>query len=380
MPSDEGAARTDRQVSRLISLGGVALILGQAPSMAEQARDFAPWWNAVGLAVMVLVLVLAALGGLLPMRMLRAVWVAAPILNAALLLSSYAAHTGPLPTDTPPWPWAFEAALVSYLVLTIPPRVAAACTVGSALLPALSAAAFLGEIPPAVLVDTPIHAANVIYIALFSGIRGRLNRLREAEAHALAAEAARVRAEASARGKEQVARLIHDEVLSVLAAAAQFRGAPPEAVRAGAGTALGLFRRPVVDQNPEFVATHLAADRLVGVLRRFDADVAIDVTSVPGEVPRGVVETVGAAAAEALRNSVRHAAGAERMVGVVTSPGLVEVSVEDRGPGFDAGRIDDRRLGIRGSILERMRALPGGTAAVESRPGSGTRVVVTWRT
>ncbi len=229
------------------------------------------------------------------------------------------------------------------------------------------------------LVDTPIHAANVIYIAIFSGIRGRLNRLREAEARALAAEAARARAEASARGKEQVARLIHDEVLSVLAAAAQFRGAPPEALRGGAGTALRLFHRPVVDQNPESLPTDLAADWLVGVSRRFDADVAIDVTAVPGEVPRGVVETVGAAAAEALRNSVRHAAGAERVVGVVVSPGLIEVSVEDRGPGFDTDRIDEQRLGIRGSILERMQALPGGAAVVESRPGSGTRVVVTWR-
>lgn len=186
------------------------------------------------------------------------------------------------------------------------------------------------------LVDTPIHAANVIYIAIFSGIRGRLNRLREAEARALAAEAARARAEASARGKEQVARLIHDEVLSVLAAAAQFRGAPPEALRGGAGTALRLFHRPVVDQNPESLPTDLAADWLVGVSRRFDAD-------------------------------------------VVTSPGLVEVSVEDRGPGFDTDRIDEQRLGIRGSILERMQALPGGAAVVESRPGSGTRVVVTWR-
>ncbi|HQD22490.1 MAG TPA: hypothetical protein PKY27_09565, partial [Arachnia sp.] len=122
------------------------------------------------------------------------------------------------------------------------------------------------------LVDTPIHAANVIYIAIFSGIRGRLNRLREAEARALAAEAARARAEASARGKEQVARLIHDEVLSVLAAAAQFRGAPPEALRGGAGTALRLFHRPVVDQNPESPAhrprRRLARGRVEEVRRR----------------------------------------------------------------------------------------------------------------
>ncbi len=180
MPSEEGGARTDRQVSRLISLGGAALIVGQAIPMVQEARDFAWWWNAAGVVLMLQILVFAALGGVLPRRALRAAWVAAPVVNAALLFSAYAAHTGPLPTNTLPWPWAFEAAVVSYLVLTVPPRVAAACTVGSALLPLLSAAVFLGEIPPAVLVDTPIHAANVIYIALFSGIRGRLNRLREA--------------------------------------------------------------------------------------------------------------------------------------------------------------------------------------------------------
>jgi signal transduction histidine kinase len=63
----------------------------------------------------------------------------------------------------------------------------------------------------------------------------------------------------------------------------------------------------------------------------------------------------------------------------VTSPRLVEVSVEDRGPGFDVDRVDAQRLGIRGSILERMRTLPGGGAVVDSQPGGGTRVVVTWR-
>ncbi len=39
MPSEEGGARTDRQVSRLISLGGAALIVGQAIPMLQEARD-----------------------------------------------------------------------------------------------------------------------------------------------------------------------------------------------------------------------------------------------------------------------------------------------------------------------------------------------------
>lgn len=375
----EAADRTDRQVSQLISLGGVALVLGQA-SMMLHADEFALWWNALALILMVQILVFAIFGSALPTPLLRAGWIAAPVLGSVLFFTTYVAYTGPLPANTSPWPWAFEAALISYLVLTLRPRWATAGTIASALLPTLSAAVFLGEVPHALLVATPIHLANVIYIALFSGIRVRLNRLRDAEARALAAETQRVRAQISARDKEHLARLVHDEVLSVLAAATRFRGAPPPALCANASQALALFHRPAVEQDPGLLATGLAADRLLATLRRVDPGIEADCLWRPGEVPARAVETAGAAAAEALRNSVRHAAAAERTVSVAVSPERIDVLVQDRGPGFDVNHLDGSQLGIRNSIIGRMRALPGGAATVESAPGDGTRVAVTWRT
>lgn len=376
----EAADRTDRQVSQLISLGGVALILGQSASMAAAAAEFATWWNVLALILAFQILVFAAFGGILPIPLLRAGWIAAPILGAALLLLAYAAYLGPLPVGVSPWPWAFEAALVSYLVLTLRPRWATAGTVASALLPLLSAAVFLGTAPPIVLVETPIHLANVIYMALFAGIRARLNRLRDAEARALAAEAGRVRAQVSARDKEHLARLIHDEVLSVLVAAARFRGSPPDELRSNAGRAAALFEQPAREPDAGLLAIDLAADLLLSALRRVDPRIGVACTRSPGQVPARVVETVAAAAAEALRNSVRHAAGAHREAAATISPERITVLLQDRGPGFDLDRVDGRHLGIHNSIIGRMRALPGGDATVESTPGAGTKVLVSWRT
>lgn len=344
------------------------------------AADFAPWWNGLGLILLCQVLIFAALGWLLPSRVLRAGWIAAPVANAVLLATSFLAYRGPLPVSASPWAWAFEAALVSYTVLTLRVRWGLVVTVATALLPMLSAAVFLGEVPRAVLVETPIHVANVIYIVIFGAIRARLMQLREVEALALEAESRSLRAQVSVRDRQQLARLIHDEVLSVLAAAMSFRGTPPPELRQAARLAVELFESPTVDRFEDEVRCGEAAERIVALLRRVDPSIRIADVVEQGTVPCRVVETVGAAAAEALRNSVRHAARAPRHANLSVSSEQVRVVIVDRGPGFDAAHVRGGRLGLTGSIVERMRELPGGDATVRSAPGAGTTVEVTWRT
>jgi signal transduction histidine kinase len=51
----------------------------------------------------------------------------------------------------------------------------------------------------------------------------------------------------------------------------------------------------------------------------------------------------------------------------------VDVYVRDRGPGFDLQDVPDDRLGIRQSILGRMRRA-GGSATVRRGAGGGTEV------
>ena len=51
----------------------------------------------------------------------------------------------------------------------------------------------------------------------------------------------------------------------------------------------------------------------------------------------------------------------------------VFVSVRDRGPGFDPDAVPEDRMGVRESIIGRMRR-HGGTARLRSVPGEGTEV------
>ena len=77
---------------------------------------------------------------------------------------------------------------------------------------------------------------------------------------------------------------------------------------------------------------------------------------------------------EALLNAVRHGA-APVSVYVEVGPSGVEAFVRDHGPGFEMGEIGEDRLGVRESILGRMRR-HGGAAKIR-RLESGTEIELT---
>lgn len=76
---------------------------------------------------------------------------------------------------------------------------------------------------------------------------------------------------------------------------------------------------------------------------------------------------------EALTNTERHARARAVMVHLWREGEALVLSVTDDGRGFDPGAIEPGHFGIRG-MRERAEAM-GGTLAVESRPGHGTRLV-----
>jgi two-component system nitrate/nitrite sensor histidine kinase NarX len=97
--------------------------------------------------------------------------------------------------------------------------------------------------------------------------------------------------------------------------------------------------------------------------------------SIEGEVDRigdETLETANSIVAEALANAAKHSGALEVSVRIIAGLEDLRIEVEDRGSGTVAA-ADDMHFGLR---LMRSRAERiGGTIQIDSKPGSGTRVV-----
>lgn len=128
-----------------------------------------------------------------------------------------------------------------------------------------------------------------------------------------------------------------------------------------------------------------AATSVAGALRASAAEVE-DAHGVPVEVV-----TVGdldfseqtrplvLAVREAMVNAAKHSGADKVDVYAEMREGLAEVFVRDRGRGFDEAQVPADRLGVRNSIVERMRR-HGGTATLRTAPGKGTEVRLSMQT
>ena len=85
------------------------------------------------------------------------------------------------------------------------------------------------------------------------------------------------------------------------------------------------------------------------------------------------VQSLVRAAREAMVNAAKHSGADKIDVYAEIDEERIEVFVRDRGQGFDLDGVAEDRMGVKGSIIDRM-ARHGGTATVRSTPGEGTEV------
>lgn len=209
-------------------------------------------------------------------------------------------------------------------------------------------------------------------------------------ARRMAAYSSRARAEAALAARSQARRttrlrigaMVHDDVIAPLVAVRTQPPPPLQAVRAQAETARqALAQMSAGDLEPIRGALAQELERMADILSTDTHRFTVSATSIPA-LPAAAHDALFGAAREAMRNVRRHATGSRPVTCAVrlrAHNGAVSLEVADDGVGFDLGAGASAGLGLRGSVLGRMSALPGGRALVDTAPGRGTRVLLNWR-
>ncbi|MBF4588058.1 ATP-binding protein [Curtobacterium sp. VKM Ac-2887] len=171
--------------------------------------------------------------------------------------------------------------------------------------------------------------------------------------------------------RAELAAHLHDSVLQTLALIQQKAEPGSDAARLARAQERELRSWLFAGQTEP--ARDLGAElRDAAVDIEAEYPVRIDVIAVgPSrtDLPDGVV----AAAREGMLNAARHAGGTISVY-AETAQDVVEVSIRDRGPGFDPDAVPEGRYGVRESITGRMHRL-GGRATIAPGPGrTGTEV------
>ena len=181
------------------------------------------------------------------------------------------------------------------------------------------------------------------------------------------ARAEKVRADARA----DMAAHLHDSVLQTLAMI-QLQAEDPRVVQQ-------LARRQERELRGWLYADEVAEATLRAALTEAAAEVE-DERGIPVELvlvgdceTSDPVQALVRSAREAMVNAAKHSGADKVDVYAEVTPTLVEVFVRDRGRGFDLDAVPADRLGVTGSIVNRM-ARHGGHATIRSRPGNGTEV------
>lgn len=164
-------------------------------------------------------------------------------------------------------------------------------------------------------------------------------------------------------------RVIHDKVLAALTIAARatsFRARVSAHRLAGeALSALGMLDTPLDGGQADI---RQAAERWGLTLT--------GASELPEDLPIRVRDALLSAVAEALANVNRHAGVSTVAVAVNGDSSGVTVTLRDEGTGFDPTQPSDR-FGLGGSIPGHMSVI-GGACHVDSAPGRGTTITLTW--
>jgi signal transduction histidine kinase len=205
----------------------------------------------------------------------------------------------------------------------------------------------------------------------FEALRDQERRRLEVQADLDRAEAARVRHEE----RLDLANRLHDSVLQTLTALRR-DAEDPNQVRYLARRQERLLRRTISEYRSEY--EHSARAEIQGMCDEIEDVHRVEIdTVVRGDVAVDpTIETLLAAAREALTNAAKHSGADIIDLYAELEPGRIEVFVRDRGHGFDAASSSSGR-GIDHGLVNRIAGIDG-EAKITSEVGVGTSVELRW--
>ena len=180
--------------------------------------------------------------------------------------------------------------------------------------------------------------------------------------------------ERSGRIREQeraeIAAHLHDSVLQTLALIQNRAGSEQDVIRLARAQEREL-RRWLYAEDPRVHGQ--LSDAITAVAAQVEDEYGnpVEVVSVGNAPLDAATEALAQAARAALVNAAQHAGGPVSVY-VECTADRAEIFIRDRGNGFDPDAVPADRLGVRESIVGRMRR-NGGTAVIRSGPG-GTEI------
>jgi signal transduction histidine kinase len=370
-------ARVESAMARTASGIGVIFFVQSLPSLLSQLTDTTPIWLIGSIILLTSGMLFVTVASVLR-RAVRLSLVSFSLAFLVVLITWPFAVTHP----TPESPWL-------YYLITIATAMAA---LG---LPLVPATAYLVLVPVsyAVIRLTPAGGhltvfrvtLDSLYGFILGGailiivvvLRAAAGAVDAAQATALEGYSRAVRAHAMEAERVRVDAIVHDSVLTTLLYAA--RADTPEAQRLAAtmaSNAIGHLRDAalVSPDDGSTVRVSALAHSTREAIELLEG--GFDVTS--SRLGTRSIPAAAAEAAQAAVNSVNHAGGGvKRSVKMTAWQGGIQIIVSDDGQGFDLQQVPRERLGVRGSIIERMSNV-GGKADIRSAPGQGTTVTIRW--
>ncbi|MFG1782268.1 sensor histidine kinase [Rhodococcus oryzae] len=373
-----------RTFARVIGVGALVFCVVLIPILIIQSRELAPWYTPVA-AVVVFVPLLALWPAsfaedLRWIRGLGSLCAATYLLAAAGWLVTLQGQISP---TREVWMSAIPGLVAMAAALGWRPAPSVLFLVVSASTAEVIRHVTRGDSQSPLLAETfnVVMTNSLFVVATIAAVQsGRtLDRTLAAAERQSAATAA-----ASARNVERKRfdGLIHDRIMSTLLGIS--RHGNTDHLSGQSAVALAELDR----LRASDVATEdLDVDAAVALIRTAlvevdeNASVDLEVRDATLTVPREVARAMASAAAEALRNSLRHAdhpeVEADRLVIIDVDTEGLRMLVADNGRGFDPARVPQYRLGISVSISARMTAA-GCTSEIHSVPDRGTQVTLRW--